>query len=87
MNYRVIDLRTDTVQPQEIIIEGENSPERAALKALGLELVRSGSNRDLKARVYWQAAGQPMNMVRLYTKVSAREGDTKGRDRNHIHWP
>jgi hypothetical protein len=72
MIYRVIDLRVDDVDPQEIIVKGENTPERAVLKALGLDLVRSGQKRDLTARVYWQVSGQPTNMVRLYTKTGDR---------------
>ena len=70
--YRVVDLRTGIAVPSEIIVEGENSPERAAKKALGLDLVRSGSKRDLTARVYWQVPDQPLNMVRLYTKSGDR---------------
>lgn len=72
MTYRVIDLRTDMVDLNEIIVEGETSPERAAMKALGLDLMRSGNKRDLTARVYWQAAGHPLNMVRLYAKAGER---------------
>ena len=72
MIYRVIDLRTGVDGPHQIIVEGENTPERAAKKALDLDLVRSGSKRDLTARVYWQVSGQPTNMVRLYTKAGDR---------------
>jgi hypothetical protein len=70
--YRVVDLRDDAKLAGDIIIEGARTPEDAAREALGLRLIRSGSKRDLAARVYWQHSGQPLNMVRLYTKVTDR---------------
>ncbi len=70
--YRVVDLRADPDNPEDLIVEGARTPEDAAREALGLKLIRSGSRRDLAARVYWQHSGQPMNMVRLYTKVTDR---------------
>ncbi len=70
--YRVVDLREDANKAGDIIIEGARTPEDAAREALGLRLIRSGSKRDLAARVYWQHSGQPLNMVRLYTKVTDR---------------
>ncbi|HEY0031871.1 MAG TPA: hypothetical protein VGB81_01250 [Devosia sp.] len=72
--YRVVDLRPEPKNPEDVIIEGARTPEDAAREALGLRLIRSGSKRDLAARVYWQHVGQPMNMVRLYTKVVDRDG-------------
>lgn len=71
--YRVIDLRPATAEPaaaEEIIVEGAKSPEAAARQALGIELVRSGSRKDLAARVYWQLTPDAINMVRLYTRVA-----------------
>lgn len=70
--YRVVDLRIDPSNGGDVIIEGARTPEDAAREALGLKLIRSGSKRDLAARVYWQHSGQPLNMVRLYTKVTDR---------------
>ncbi|MDB5473983.1 MAG: hypothetical protein JWP99_1286 [Devosia sp.] len=70
--YRVVNLRVDPSTAAEFIIEGARTPEDAAREALGLRLIRSGSKRDLAARVYWQHVGQPLNMVRLYTKVTDR---------------
>lgn len=65
--YRIIDV---TIDRPEVFVEAK-SPEAAALTALGIELVRSGSRQALRARVYWQNnAGDPMNMVRLYGKVA-----------------
>ena len=70
LNYRVVDVRTDVIDPQEITVEGARSPEDAARQALGIDVVRSGHRRDLVARVYWQSVGQPVTMVRLYGRVS-----------------
>lgn len=70
--YRVIDLQTETIDPESITVQA-HSPEKAAELALGLELVRSGAKKDLRARVYCQLPGQPLSMVRLYTKVADRE--------------
>lgn len=72
-SYRVIDLRLAAPDPataEEIIVEGAKSPEAAARQALGVELVRSGSRKDLAARVYWQLTPEATNMVRLYTRVA-----------------
>lgn len=70
--FRIIDLQLEAVQPDDVIVEAR-SPEAAAQAALGVELVRSGSKRELRARVYWQHPGQPVSMVRLYSKVSSSE--------------
>lgn len=75
--YRVIDLRSVTPDGEqqsttkEYLIEGAKSPEAAARDALGLELVRSGSKKDLVAQVYWQLAPDATNMVRLYSRVAS----------------
>ncbi|HEV7345450.1 MAG TPA: hypothetical protein VGN60_07440 [Devosia sp.] len=69
--YRVVDVRTDVIDPVEITISTARSPEEAARQALDVEVVRSGSRKDIVARVYWQAAGQPMNMVRLYRRAAS----------------
>lgn len=72
LSYRVVDLRTNVIDAVEILVDGVTSPESAAEKALGMRLVRSGSRKDLVARVYWQPLGQPVTMVRLYCKASDR---------------
>ncbi len=69
LKYRVVDVRTDVIDPQEISIDGARSPEDAARQALGMDVVRSGHRRDLVARVYWQSLGQPVTMVRLYRRL------------------
>lgn len=69
--FRIIDLQTETIDPAPRTVVAP-SPERAAELALGLSLVRSGAKQDLRARVYSQHPGQPMSMVRLYTKVANR---------------
>lgn len=69
--FRVIDLQTEIICPDLKIVVAR-SPEHAALVALGLQLVRSGSKNNLRARVYYQHPGHPVNMVRLYSKVAGR---------------
>ena len=71
-SYRVVDCRTDAIDPQERIIENATSPEDAALKAIDEVLVRSGRAADLRARVYFQHPGQALSMVRLYSKAIDR---------------
>lgn len=66
--YQVIDLRSAIIDPEPIMIEAA-SPEKAAEKALGIHLVRSGALKDLVARVYWQKTNEPKNMIRLYQQV------------------
>ena len=70
ITYRVVDVRSDIIDPTETIITDARSPEDAARQALGVDVVRSGQRKDLVARVYWQSLGQPMNMVRLYRRVA-----------------
>lgn len=72
-SYRVVDCRGGVADASEIIIAGAISPEDAALKAIGETLVRSGRRGDLRVQVYFQHAGQPMSMVRLYSKAVDRE--------------
>lgn len=72
MEYRIIDLQTEAIDPEPKTVKA-TSPEKAAAEVLGLELVRSGTKRDLRCRVYYQHPGQPVTMVRLYSKVADRE--------------
>jgi hypothetical protein len=65
LTYRVVDLRQPD-QHAETEISGVPSPEAAARQVLGMNVVRSGSKRDLVAKVYWQTLGQPLTMVRFY---------------------
>ena len=67
-SFRVLGLRQADPDSIDSIID-RASPEEAARKVLGIEVVRSGSKRDLVAKVYWQPVGQPLTMVRLYAKV------------------
>ena len=71
-SYRVVDCRDETPNPTEIIVPQAVSPEDAAFKATGNTLVRSGRRSDLRVRVYFQHADQPMSMVRLYSKAIDR---------------
>lgn len=71
IEYRIIDLQVEAIDPEQIVVRA-SSPESAVKDALGAEVVRSGSKRDLRARVYFQRPGQPVSMVRLYTKARDR---------------
>jgi hypothetical protein len=71
--FRIVDLRTDPENPQELFVASARSPEEAARLALGEVLVRSGQRKDLRVRVYFQQEGQPTTMVRLYRRVEDRQ--------------
>ena len=71
LSYRVVDLRTGVIDATGHIVDGVNSPEAAARDVLHIDVVRSGARKDLVARVYWQTMGSPVNMVRLYRKVTS----------------
>jgi hypothetical protein len=71
-SYRIVDCRTNVVDPQDLIVDNAHSPEDAALKAIGEVLVRSGRRTDLRVRVYFQHPGQVVSMVRLYAKAIDR---------------
>ena len=73
ISYRVVDLRKAVADDFDVIVEGVRSPEDVARQVLGIDVVRSGARRDLVARVYWQTMGQPLNMVRLYSKAIDRD--------------
>ncbi len=63
--YRVIDLRSDTLEPEHLI--DARSPEDAAQQSLGERGIRGGQNRArLLCRVYWTDSEGTTNMVRLY---------------------
>lgn len=73
VQYRIVDMRMGPDGSEEILIAKARSPEDAALQAVGEKLVRSGHRNDLRVRVYFQEAGQPTTMVRLYRRVEDRE--------------
>jgi hypothetical protein len=58
IEYRIIDLQVETTGPDEIVVSA-SSPERAVRDALGVEVVRGGSKRDLRARVYSSVGASP----------------------------
>jgi len=68
IEYRVIDLRTEARFQQPILVMAF-SPEEAANIALGVELVRSGSYLDLRAKVYFNDPGIKSSMVRLFAPL------------------
>lgn len=68
--FRIVDLVIEHTREFEI---RSNSPEAAALEALGVSLVRSGSQDALRAKVYWRvSADTPVNMIRLYSKAEPK---------------
>ena len=69
-DYRVVDLGSSVIDPEDHVITGVNSPEAAAELALGVKLTRSGRKSELRARVYFQSSGGALNMVRLYNLVA-----------------
>lgn len=72
-DYRVVDLGSSVIDPEDQIITGVSTPEAAAELALGVKLVRSGNKPNLRARVYFhQTPGGPLTMVRLYTHAIER---------------
>lgn len=75
IKYRVVDLRETLQDSLDVVIENAKSPEDAASRALGLDVVRSGARKDLVAKVYWQPIGTPPNMVRLYRKAVDRPAE------------
>ena len=71
-SFRVVDCRSQIIEPEDIVIDQASTPEDAAFKAIGEQLVRSGRRSDLRVRVYFQHANQPLSMVRLYAKAIDR---------------
>ena len=71
-SFRIIDCRSQIIEPEEIVVAQASTPEDAAFKAIGEQLVRSGRRSDLRVRVYYQHPNQPMSMVRLYAKAIDR---------------
>lgn len=69
--YRVVDCAPSEGAPEEFI-QMAATPEEAARLALGLVLQRGGQLRDLRAKVYLEAAGT-LSMYRLYTKSLHRQ--------------
>lgn len=68
--YTVVDMRPhDACTPAETVTHA-HSPEDAATRALGLDLIRSGRLADLQAKVYFQYPDKPLNLVRLYARTN-----------------
>ena len=64
--FRVVDTQRTPAIPDAYV--SAHNPEAAARQVLGLNLVRSGPPRNLRARVYFQEENQPVTMVRLYIR-------------------
>lgn len=69
MRFRIIDLSTGRIDHAPPVLTAA-TPEDAARQHFGFDVARSGERKDLVARVYWEAPGHPVNMVRLYRVVS-----------------
>jgi hypothetical protein len=67
---KILSPSGDVVEEHEV---RASTPEDAARRAVNEELVRGekGSDRLLRAKVYWSLSGTPTTMVRLYAKRSA----------------
>jgi hypothetical protein len=57
-----------SVDAFDVLITDARSPEDAARKALGIEVVRSGAGKNLVARVFWENVGSPDHSVDLFRK-------------------
>jgi len=68
-NFKVVSLTPELTPKAEHVVTAP-TPEAAAFKALGLDVVR-GSSKSARpiARVYWQDTPEQTNMVRLYTRI------------------
>jgi len=69
--FRVVDL-INAEATTEIIVQAA-SPELAAKKALGVDLVRSARKSIVRARVYFCHPGTAPSMVRLYVRAEDRD--------------
>ena len=68
LKYRVTDLRPEAEDDFEVLVDSARSPEDAVRTALGLEVVRSGAESNLVARVHWERVGHPDHSVELYLR-------------------
>lgn len=76
--FRVVDLRTKTIEPDQTV--DASTPEAAAASALGEKAIRGGQNlKRLICRVYWPDKSGQMNMVRLYRPLLETEVKKKSR--------
>ena len=65
--YTVFDVRPQASGTVGSYIVEAHSPEDAATRALGLDLIRTGPPAYLQAKVHFQAAGREV-LVRLYAR-------------------
>ena len=66
--YTVHDMRPNASGISNVVVIEAHSPEDAAIRALGLDLVRVGDMSKLRAKVYVTIAGHPDVLVRLYAR-------------------
>ena len=69
--FRVVDLINSDAITETIVHAA--SPELAAKKALGVDLVRSARKSIVRARVYFCHPGTAPSMVRLYVRAEDRD--------------
>jgi hypothetical protein len=70
LRYRVRDLRTNGEYAVDVLVTEARSPEDAIRKALGLDVVRSGSSKALVARVFWESIGRTNHSIDLFRSHS-----------------
>lgn len=73
IEYRVVDCRPDVRDGTGTTVRAA-TPEAAALMVLDEKLGRGGQAPNLRARVYSQLEGQPLTMVRLYSRSGRQRG-------------
>lgn len=65
-SFKVVDLGNENAEH----LVSAQTPEEAAQSAIGVPLTRSGTAKNLRAKVYWQTSPQqPLLVVRLYERV------------------
>ena len=67
-SYTVHDVRPNATGTAGTFVVDAHSPEDAAMRALGLDLVRTGHKNDMQAKVFFKVNGRAEVLVRLYSK-------------------
>ena len=67
-SYVVLDVRPHARGTSASYVVEAHSPEDAATRALGLDLMRNGHPAHLQVKVYIQFDDRPQVLVRLYAK-------------------
>ena len=76
LEFRVVNLLEEE-GPKEVLVKAR-TPEEAAKKVLGLDLVRSARASIVGAKVYFHHPGTAPSVVRLYLRAQDRDRLLKG---------